>query len=468
MGIASTGAMPEDEHKVLNHFIPIMHMDSNEQFWIIASFVVGALTLIIPFTVYIVQQQSRNAQFFKNCTNSLQSDNPIEQSTAAILLRGFLKRPWWKFLYKPNYTKETKNLMVSLLNDKPISVSLQKTVADGFSYASNLKGQDMQYVNMLGALIKPKYRIKYELAENPILKAYYKHRRISFRNADFFHAVLQECSINNVNAKGVVFLSSILCRTSFKNCVFKNANFENSNVHKVKFDQDCILDGASFKGAIGIETATKKVKGEKDARPLIEFLDKNGIFHSTVLKQEERYVIKNEKINIFISKLGSMDSKQRMHYDSAISTIEKLGNVEIQKIERDQYPPVSQLTDIATHLDNCDGCVIFAFGYLNVTTGFIHKNVEGEDKRNVDKTIFSSPWLHIEAALANGKQIPCLIVYEENLCRDGMFDETIIQSDKNMFSMPYTDTLSVKDRNMLYRWFSLVREYYYNKNVRGK
>lgn len=55
MGISSTGAMPEDEHKVLNHFIPIMHMDSNEQFWIIASFVVGALALIIPFTVYIVQ-----------------------------------------------------------------------------------------------------------------------------------------------------------------------------------------------------------------------------------------------------------------------------------------------------------------------------------------------------------------------------------------------------------------------------
>ena len=441
-------------------------MPNNEQFWIIASFVVGALTLIIPFAVFIVQQQSRNAQFFHECTKSLHSENPIEQSTAAILLRGFLKRPWWKFLYKPNYTKETKNLMVSLLNNS-ISVNLQKTIADGFSYASHLKGQDMQYINMLGSLIKPKYRIKYELAENPIIKAYYKHRRISFRKADFFHAVLQECSINNVNAKGVVFLSSILCRTSFKNCVFKNANFENSNVHKVRFDQDCNLEGASFKGAVGIETATKKVKGEKEARPLIEFLDQNGIFHSKGVTPEERYEIKSEKINIFISKLGSMDSQQRMRYNSAISTIEKLGDVEIQKIERDQYPPVSQLTDIDTHLKNCDGCVIFAFGYLSVTSGFIHKNVEGEVNKTIEKKIFSSPWLHIEAALANGKQIPCLIVYEEELCRDGMFDETIIQSDKNMFSMPYSDNLSLKDKNMLYRWFSLVREYYYNKSVRG-
>lgn len=39
----------------------------------------------------------------------VRNDNPIEQSTVAILLRGFLKRPRRKFLYKPDYTKEAKN-----------------------------------------------------------------------------------------------------------------------------------------------------------------------------------------------------------------------------------------------------------------------------------------------------------------------------------------------------------------------
>lgn len=427
------------------------------------TFIVAFLALVVPFIVYMVQQQSRNAQLFHDCSKSLFSENPIEQATAAILLRSFLKRPWWKFFYKPDYTKETKNLMVALLHDS-ISVHLQKTIADGFSFANNLKGQDMQYVNMLGALIKPKYRIKYELSESFITRGYYKRRRISMRKADFFHAVLQECSINNVNAKGAVFFCSILCGTSFRNCILTKANFINANVRKVRFDQDCSLEGACFKGAVGIETATIKVAGT--LRPLIEFLDIDGVFHSKGILEPQRYVTKTEKINIFVSKLGSMDSQQRMHYDSTISTLKKLGDVDIQTIEREQYPPVSQLTDVATHLDNCDGCVIFAFEYLNVSAGCIHKNLKGKDRKEVKNCIYSSPWLHIEAALANGKQIPCLIIYEENLCRDGMFDDTIILSDKNMFSMPYLDEIAPESKNMLYNWFSQVREYHYNMAIR--
>ncbi len=80
------------------------------------TFIVAFWALVVPFIVYMVQQQSRNAQLFHDCSKSLFSENPIEQATAANLLRSFLKRPWWKFFYKPDYTKETKNLMVALLS----------------------------------------------------------------------------------------------------------------------------------------------------------------------------------------------------------------------------------------------------------------------------------------------------------------------------------------------------------------
>lgn len=435
----------------------------NSEFWTPATFFLSFLALIISLIVYLIQQQLRNAQLFHNCAKSLFSNNPIEQSTAAILLRGFLKWKWWKFLYKPNYSRDAKNLMVVLLRDS-IPINLQKTIADGFSYASNMKGQDMQYVNMVDALIKPKSRIKYELTGRSI----YKNSRISMRKADFYHAVLQECSINNVDAKEAVFLSAILCGSSFKNCIFSKANFENSNIRKVRFDRECVLDGASFKGAVGIDTATIKVSGDEKPHPLIEFLDENGIFHSKGVDQGKRYVPDNKKLNVFVSKLGSMDSVQRRRYDSAIQTLKKLGDVDIKKIERDQYPIVSQLTDISTHLENCDGCVIFAFEYLEIETGYIHKDVIGGDCKKISNSTYPSPWLHIEAALANGKQMPCLIIYSENLCRDGMFDEVIVQPDKNLFSMPYTDSLTAEDTRTLLKWFGLVREYHYNKTIRVK
>lgn len=437
-----------------------MLMDTND-FWTIATFVVAFLAFIVPLAVYMVQQQSRNALFFHECAKSLFSENSIEQSTAAILLRGFLKRPLWKALFRPDFTQDAKNLMVVLLR-KSIPVDLQKIIADGFSYAGNLNGQDMQYINMVNALIKPESRIKYEITGN----IFYKHDRISMRKTDFFHAVLQECSINNIDAKGGVFLCSILCGTSFRNCILEKANFENSNVRKVRFDADCKLNGASFKGAVGIETATVKIRQDDKPRPLIEFLDSEGVFNSRGVPENERYVYDNKKLNIFVSKLGSMDSRQRLNYNSAIATLKTIGQVEIEKIEREQYPSVSQLTDVATHMENCDGCVIFAFEYLEVESGFIHKNVEGNDRKIIENKTFSSPWLHIEAALANGKQMPCLIIYDNDLCRDGMFDDSIIRSDKNICSIAYSDNISIEEKNKLLNWFSLVKEYHYNKSVR--
>lgn len=436
-------------------------MDKN-LFFSFATLVVGLLAIIVPLAVYLVQQQSRNAQFFHECAKSIFSDNPIEQSTAAILLRGFLKRPWRKFLYKPNYTTEAKNLMVELLR-KPISLGLQKTIADGFSYAGNLKGQEIQYVNMVNALIKPESRIKYELTESKLLKYIYKRRRLSMRKADFFHAVLQECSINNVDAKGAIFFCAILNRTSFRNCILEKANFVNSNVTKVRFDEDCNLEGACFDEAVGLESATIRIAGDKEPHPLIEHLDENGIFHSKRVPEEKKYQPNKKTIRLFISKLGTMDSTQRKKFNSTIAALKKLSNVEIQKIEREQYPIVSQLTDVSTHLQKCDGCVIFAFGYLNVVNGYIHEHVEGEDRKEIAHKLYSSPWLHIEAALANGRQMPCLIIYDKDLDRDGMFEDTIVNSDKNMCAFSYSDTMSAEDKIKIRRWFGLVQEYHYYK-----
>lgn len=440
---------------------------TRSEFWVIATLVVGTLAIVVPFAVYLVQQQSRNAQFFHECAKSLFSGNPIEQSTAAILLRGFLRRPRRKFLYMPDYTREAKNLMVELLR-KPISVGLQKTIADGFSYAGNLKGQEIQYVNMVNALIKPEYRVKFESTENGFLKFIYKRRRLSMRKADFFHAVLQECSINNVDAKGAIFFCAILNRTSFKNCILEKANFVNSNVKDVRFDQDCKLEGACFDEAVGLDSATIRIAGDQDPHPILEYLDEKGVFHSEGVPDEKRYKPRIKTINLFVSKLGTLDSTQRKQFDSTIAALKKLGNVDIQKIEREQYQNVSQLTDVSTHLEKCDGCVILAFGYLNVVNGFIHEHVEGEDRKEIKNKLYSSPWLHIEAALANGMQMPCLIIYDKDLCRDGMFENNIINSDKNMCAFPYSDTMSVEDKIKMRQWFGLVQEYHYDKTKREK
>ena len=375
------------------------------------SIVLALVPFIVGIAVYYVQKSSHKDMFFKKCAESLYSTNATEQITAAILLR--------EYANDASYESRVKNMMVALLRTS-IPSSLQKVIADLFSYSDSLKGQDMQHINMLGALIKPKERVEYELTGNENIK----HKRLSMQQADCYQAVIKECSINQVDATKAIFAFGNLSSTTFKNCILVNANFRGANVKYTIFDEDCDLEGADFFDAVGLEEAKVKIKNNAPATtiPLIDLLDRNGIFRSA-----------------------------------------KLHNPTLVHIEREQYPVVSQLSDVVTHMEQCDGCVIFACEYLEVTEGYLHKKIVSNDRKVLNKTSIVSPWLHIETALANNKGIPCLIIYDNNVLRDGMFDEKIIEPDRSLFAVEYSDILK-EDNPTLQHWINSTREYHYRRS----
>lgn len=422
---------------------------------------VSVLTILISLVVYVIQQQIQNANLFNRCAKSLHSSNPMEQNTAAILLRSFLIHKRWHVLGR-DFKKEAKNLMVVLLRDS-IPNTLQKTLADGFSYAEDLSGQDMQYVNMLGALIKPQSWIDYEITKKEV----FKNNRLSLKKADFYYAILQECSINSVDATGAIFYCAIMPSTYFRNCILKEADFRCSNIKYVVFDEDCNLEDAKFDGAIGLDLAKVKMKETINGKDIVvkhsvnEFLDEEGIFHHDK-SLGNRYQSHKDDINIFISKLGAMDSQQTLHFEAIQSVIDGIENFKPCSIERSQYRPVCQLIDIETKLESCYGCVIFAFDYLMVENGVIHQNVVGNDHQIIKERTYASPWLHIETALANSKQMPCLIIFDKDLQRNGMFDDLVSRSDKNLICMPFSSDIN-KDSPELLKWVQRVNEYYQRK-----
>lgn len=430
--------------------------------WI--SITLALISVIVSLIVYVVQQQQRQSQAFRTCSESLYSKNEIEQAAAAILLRGFLKKKRILGIFSADFSYEAKNLLVALLNDKiRIPYSLRKNIADGFSYADNLDGQDMQSIDMLGALIKPQSRVMYEITK----EERYKNQRLSMQKADFYFSVIMECSVNNVNACGAYFNYTLMCGTSFKNCLLRDAVFDGANVTGVVFDEDCVLEGASFKDAVGIKDAkVKKRFGDKvEKKSLLEFLDKNGVFHDHKPEEKDNHYYDFEqelRFNVFVSKLGVMSTQQQLRYNNVIS---KLSNhIKLDMIDREDYRVSSQLTDVNTHMMKCDGCIIFAFEYLDVDAGVIHKDVAGNDQQTIEKKIYASPWLHIEAALANVKQMPCLIVGDENLCRDGMFDETVATNAHNMFFVTYSDD-NHDLMNAIAMWEGRVRQYHSSHNM---
>jgi hypothetical protein len=414
------------------------------------SIVVALLPIIAGIAVYYVQKLSHKDMFFKKCAESLYSTNPTEQITAAILLR--------EYANDSSYDSRVKNTMVALLRTS-IPSSLQKVIADVFSYSDSLEGQDMQQINMLGALIKPKARVEYELYG----RKYLKYKRLSMQQADCYQAVIKECSINQVDATKAIFAFGNLSRTTFKNCLLEKANFKGANVKYVVFDEDCDLEGADFYGAVGLDEAKVKINnnGHVISIPLIELLDNKGVFCTDKLHNPRReYTPAGEGIKVFISKLGAMDSEQSTQFERITHVIDELENTTLVHIEREQYPIVSQLSDVVKQMEQCDGCVIFACEYLEVTEGYLHKKIVSNDRKELHKTSIVSPWLHIETALANYNGIPCLIIYDHNVLRDGMFDEKIIEPDRSLFAVEYSDIL--KENNpTLQHWINSTREYHY-------
>lgn len=402
------------------------------------SVVITIITAIVGIVAFLIQNKIRRDGIFKDCAKSLYADNLTQQITSAIMLRDYIR--------KCCYSTQTKNLMVALLRTS-IPVTLQKVVADVFSYAWSLNKQDMQCINMVGALIKPTSKV----------------RRLSMREADFFYAIMRDCSINNIDATEAIFQNANLSGTSFHNCVLRSADFQGANVKKVRFDQDCDLEQANFKGAVGLsETQIKlknKITKEIEIYALIDCLDENGIFHCE--RPATQYKAENEALPIFISKLGVMDSVQQSHFDVIRNMLQNINDTSLVQIDREHYPKVSQLSDITKHINQCDGCVIFAFEYLNVKKGYIHKNVVGADRQPLNEASVVSPWLHVEAAIAcsNEIPIPCLIIYDEKFVRDGMFDEKVIVSDRSMFAVKYTDGLRA-DNLDVEMWMNAVREHH--------
>lgn len=307
----------------------------------------------------------------------------------------------------------------------------------------------------MNAIIKPQYAIDYETTE----KKKYLSKRVSMRCVDFYHAVLQMANFNFVNFEGAIFYGCIINDAHFYNCICKRANFKYANIDGVIFDSNCVLEGAKFGGASGLTTAYIIRNNQK--RKLIDFIDEKGIFHET--QNKSSYSESKDKKKIFVSKLGVMDSKQQNQYLTIMSMLEESDDYEFIMIDRNDYRPTSQLVDVAAQMDKCNGCIIFAFEYLCINKGHVHENVvNSNDYKIINNSTYASPWLHVETALANNKRMPCLIIYDANLYRDGMFDDAIIESNENLSSIAYSDDITCGSCE-IEQWKIKVNEHFYKK-----
>lgn len=411
-------------------------------------FDLATLITVITFgaglIVYFVQKSKEYSDLFLKCASQLQSQNESEQIAGAVLLRAFIKRR--------KYREKALLLISSFLQSLP-NGNLQKILADAMSMCKIARGHDFQSCNMYDALIKPSSYIRYELTGI----GFYKLFRLNFKAADFFEANLVQFNAKSVNFKGAVFYRTLLREATFTNCILKGANFQESDLSGARF-KDCNLNGADFKHARRIEEASVYYKKEQKYIPLIHFLNEKGVFTSVPDMDNIRYKVKETKKSIFVSRLGLMDSQQEFHYNNIRDYISRQYNVEFVSLDRATYRKYGQLSTIHDSMANCSGVIVFAFSHLNVAEAVICPNLKEPYKMVVKDCSYSSSWLQIETAFAKSLNLPTLIVMENGVKDDGMWDDFIVQYNTDLVKFTYKGTLDGQehDKTAIETWYNRV------------
>ena len=409
------------------------------------------VTIIAAIIIFVFQYiKNYNERYKKYASDLYREDNQTAQITSAILLRSYLTPKW--FGLNSSYAKSTLNLIAAILRHT-MNGNLQKTLADSISYISKADGQDFQYANMYKCSIKPKSRIDFEITGNKKML----DRRISLRCADFYKANISQSGLYNINAESAVFYDSSLNGSTFHNCILKNADFRNADVHNLKF-KGCTLIGAKFTGARRLDTV--KVYESIDSENgvgLLNFLDNEGVFVG--MQSLQQYVTSIAPKKIFVSKLGSMNTKQKLYYTHLTEYLQKKYQYQFDFINPEDYCDSGQIEMIINRMSECSGVLIFAFSYIHIDEG----NMVGYSN-TINNEEHISPWLQIEAALANAiYKLPCMMVAEEGVCCNGIFDATVVKNEDLICKINYAGTLSDVDEEQLLHWSRLVEQHYSNK-----
>ena len=409
------------------------------------------VTIVGAAVVFVFQRIKTDNERFKQYASDLyREDNQTAQITSAILLRSYLTPKWLGLNF--SYVKSTLNLIAAILRHTQ-NGNLQKTLADSISFVGNADGQDFQNANMYKCSIKPNSRKQFEITgEKRMLE-----KRISLRGADFFKANISYSGLYCINAEKAVFYESALDNTTFHNCILRNADFRAADVHNLKF-KNCQLDGANFAGARRLDTV-KIYTGDNNEKVdyLLNYLDKDGVFVG--LQSKPQYPIQDTPKKIFISKLGAMNTKQKFYFSYLTKYLESQYNYEFVQIEPEEYRDSGQIEMIVNRMSECSGILIFAFAYIHIDNG----NMVGLSNllRNEEHI---SPWLQIEAAMANALyKLPCMVIAEEGVCCNGIFDSKIIKSEELLSRLDYKGKLSESDAEVFLQWSRMVDKHYFNK-----
>jgi hypothetical protein len=358
------------------------------------------VSIVISGTVAllgVVGYQSRRAKLaairlaFRDAVEMLAAPDMERRLAAAILLRRFLDPRSehgmrdYRSRRRAPYASDAQNVMAAVLRSIPRG-DLQKLLADGLGYAPTLKSADLQRTNLQDAFLGSRQK-----------KAWwnFKATRCSLVHADFYQADLSAASLKGADARQAAFYQARL-----RNTVLRDANLQEANF----FEAD--LSGANFRGSL--LAGASFVSARNIPSELAPFIDAEGLYFSSKPAPSPA-AAKPKSRQVFLSAPSNRTPTQDSICERLAEMLNRDGLV-LDSLPPHDYPPSGALAEVARRIGGCAGVVV-----LGLSRG-------GPESDTLSAG--TTPWTHVEAGLAYGRDVPLLLLREPAVST-GAFDDVV-------------------------------------------
>ena len=155
--------------------------------------------------------------------------------------------------------------------------------------------------------------------------------------------------------------------------------------------------------------------------------------------------------------------------------MEEIG-LKSRSLGRTDYDPRDPLTAIRSLMLDSNGLIALAFRKSLIAQGTSMPNSDLEEKvaeKDWSNQWLSSPWCHIESAMAFQLGLPVLIFREKGVIQDGMLEKGTFGVYMPEFDLDKDETgqsylKSSEFRQLLHEWSSYVRSVARNKGLPPK
>ncbi|MBK9962727.1 MAG: hypothetical protein IPP06_15815 [Saprospiraceae bacterium] len=167
----------------------------------------------------------------------------------------------------------------------------------------------------------------------------------------------------------------------------------------------------------------------------------------------------SEKIKVFFSVASPYNNKQQIYINELVKYFHSNGiNLETLKEWNDNDP----IMPILKELKKSNGCFVLALERYFVSEG---SEKRGSEQESLLKDMsFTSPWLHIEAAIARSLDLPLIIFKDKSLRNEGL-----IHNDKQEWGIVRIDESNMQEifeypvKNFILNWINQVKMHSKNK-----